>query len=143
MENQNILRIVLSLAILVAFFLPLNSTPIFGDNLTGWNVIADALQNIGHLNSISSAQIFTTVCLLLVFICVVVNLVLAIIKRKTSVFFNLLPLLAIIAMIAFSMTQSKENVAQTLQSFGTGFYIMFIGSFLLPFTTIAVTGANA
>lgn len=135
MDNQKILRIVLSAAIVVAFFLPLSN---MGDEISAWGLLTGSAKDSSHF---SSAQLFTAVCLLVVFVCVAVNLVMAILRKKTSVFFNLLPLLAIIALIIFTMATAKENVGETLQSFGTGFYIMFIGSFLLPFTTIAVTNA--
>lgn len=141
MENQNILRIVLSLAIVAAFFLQLSTLPIYGTNLSAWSLLTEGFGSMGRF---TATQMVTFICLLIVFLCVVTNLVLAILRKKTSVLFNLFPLLAIIAIIVFTMTQSKENVAETLQSFGTGFYIMFIGSFLLPFTSIAVTNtANA
>lgn len=141
MENQNILRIVLSLAIVAAFFLPLSSVPVYGTDLSAWNLLAEGVKNIGHF---TATQTVTFICLLVVFVCVITNLVLAVLRKRTSVLFNLLPLFAIIAIIIFTMTKSKENVGETLQSFGTGFYIMFIGSFLLPFTSIAVTNtANA
>jgi hypothetical protein len=136
MENQNILRIVLSLAIVAAFFLQLTSVPIYGTDLSAWSLLTDGITNIGRF---SATQLVTFVCLLIVFVCVITNLLLAVLRKRTSVLFNLLPLLSIIAIIVFTMTQSRENVAETLQSFGTGFYIMFIGSFLLPFTSIAVT----
>lgn len=138
MENQSILRIVLSLAIVAAFFLPLSSVPIYGTNLSAWSLLGEDIHNLGRL---SATQLVMFVCLLVVFLCVLTNLLLAVLRKKTSVLFNLFPLLAIIAIIVFTMTQSKENVGETLQSFGTGFYIMFIGSFLLPFTSIAVTTA--
>lgn len=141
MDNQKILRVVLSAAILVAFYLPLSNVPINGTELSAWNLLLGAAKNSSQFNA---AQLFTAACLLVVFVCVVTNLVLAVLRKKTSVFFNLLPLMAIIAVVIFTMATAKENVGETLQSFGTGFYIMFIGSFLLPFTTIAVTTpANA
>lgn len=135
MDNQKVLRIVLSAAIVAAFFLPLTNVP---NELSAWSLLTGAVKNGSQF---SAAQLFTAACLLVVFVCVATNLAMAILRRKTSVFFNLLPLVAIIAIVVFTMTQSKENVGETLQSFGTGFYIMFIGSFLLPFTTIAVTNA--
>lgn len=140
MENQNILRIVLSLAIVAAFFLQLTSVPLYGTDLSAWSLLTDGVANIGRF---TATQLVTFVCLLIVFVCVITNLLLAVLRKRTSVLFNLLPLLAIIAIIVFTMTQSRENVAETLQSFGTGFYIMFIGSFLLPFTSIAVTNTAA
>lgn len=100
------------------------------------------MEGIGHiaqLNTLAPAQIVTIVCLIVVFVCVILNLLFSVLRRKTSVAFNLLPLFAIIAIIIFTMTKANENVAETLQTFGTGFFIMFIGSFLLPFTSIAVT----
>lgn len=143
MENQNILRIVLSLAIVVAFFLPLSNVPVYGDDYKAWSLLVDSLQNSGSLSAFSATQLFTIICLLVVFVCVVVNLLLAIARKRTSVLFNLLPLFAIIAIIVFTMARAKagSNVAETLQSFSTGFFIMFIGSFLLPFTSIAVPTA--
>lgn len=139
MDNQKVLRIVLCLAIVAAFFLPLSSVPIYGTELSA---IGFLKSGIGNISRLSSTQLVTFLCLLIVFVCVVLNLLLALLRRRTSVLFNLLPLLAIIAIIVFTMTHSKENVGETLQSFGTGFYIMFIGSFLMPFTSIAVTTAN-
>lgn len=140
MDNQKILRFVLCLAIIAAFFLPLSNVPIYGTELSALSFIKNGIGNIGGL---SSMQLVTFMCLLVIFVCVTINLMLAILRRSTSVFFNLLPLLAVIGIIAFTITHSKENVAEALQSFGTGFYIMFIGSFLLPFTSVAVTPTNA
>ena len=142
MDNQKILRIVLSVAIVVAFFLPLSNVPDNGTYLNAWGLLTEGLTNSSQF---SFTQVFTAACLLIVFISVVTTLVLAILRKKTSVFFNLLPLLAIIAIVIFTMSTAKENVGEALESFGTGFYIMFIGSFLLPFTSIAVptNAANA
>lgn len=144
MENQNILRIVLSCAILAAFFLPLNSTPIFGTNISSWNLLVDSITNLNRIQDYPIAQFVMSGCLLLILICTVIIFITSVTKKETSVYFNLLPLFTIIAMVAFSVTQSEDTVAQTLQSLGTGFYIMFLSSFLLPFTSIAVNNtANA
>lgn len=142
MDNQKILRVVLSLAIVVAFFLPLSNVPDNGGRyVKAWELLTEGLTNSGRF---STFQVFMAACLLVVFVCVAINLIIAVFRKKTSVFFNLLPLLAIIAVIVFTMVTAKENVGEALESFGTGFYIMFIGSFLLPFTSIAVTNtANA
>lgn len=127
----------MSLAIVVAFFLPLSNAD-GGRYLNAWGLLTESLTNS---NQFSGLQVFMAACLLVVFVCVVINLIMAVFRKKTSVFFNLLPLLAIIAVIVFTMVTAKENVGEALESFGTGFYIMFIGSFLLPFTSIAVTNA--
>lgn len=128
----------MSLAIVVAFFLPLSSADGGVRYVNAWGLLTESLTNRSQF---SGLQVFMAACLLVVFVCVAVNLVVAIFRKKTSVFFNLLPLMAIIAVIVFTMVTAKENVGEALESFGTGFYIMFIGSFLLPFTSIAVTNA--
>ena len=141
MENQSILRIVLSLAIIAAFFLPLYNDTVFGTTLSAWQILTGGFKDVTGDSNLPTSQVVLIVCLLIVLICVVVILIFSVLRKTTSVLLNLLPLLAIIALIIFSMTQAKEdeNVGQTLQAFGTGFYIMFLSSFLLPFTSIAVT----
>lgn len=142
MENQNILRIVLSLAIIAAFFLPLYNDTLFGTTLSALQVLTGGFKDGGTGNrNLPTSQVLLIACLLIVLVCTIVILIFSLIRKPTPVFLNLLPLLAIIALIIFSMTQAKEdeNVGQTLQAFGTGFYIMFLSSFLLPFTSIAVT----
>ena len=141
MENQNILRIVLSLAILVAFFLPLYNETVFGTALSAWQVLTGGLKDVSDASKLPASQLALVICLGIVLVCMVVILIFSLLRKPTTVLINLLPLLAIIALIVFSTMQAKEdeNVGQTLQAFGTGFYIMFLSSFLLPFTSIAVT----
>ncbi|HEV7329903.1 MAG TPA: hypothetical protein VGN63_02590 [Flavisolibacter sp.] len=139
MENQNILRIVLSLAILAAFFLPLYNETIYNDTaVSAWALLTSGFKNIRGAADQPTSTLVMTVCMIIVIVCVIYILVLSVLRKTTSVLLNLIPLLAIISFIIFSMTQAQENVGQTLQSFGTGFYIMFLSSFLLPFTSIAV-----
>ena len=139
MENQNILRIVLSLAILAAFFLPLYNETLYNDTaVSAWALLTGGFKNIRGAANQPTSTLVMTICMIIVIVCVVYILILSILRKTTSVTLNLIPLLAIISFIIFSMTQAQENVGQTLQSFGTGFYIMFLGSFLLPFTSIAV-----
>ncbi len=138
MENQNILRIVLGIAIIAAFFLPLYNETVYGSAVSGWQLLTGGLNNVSDSKNVASSQLVPILCLSVVLICIVVILVLSVLRKATSVFLNLLPFLAIIILIIFSMTQAKENVGETLQAFGTGFYIMFLGSVLLPFTSIAV-----
>jgi peptidoglycan/LPS O-acetylase OafA/YrhL len=141
MENQNILRIVLSLAIIAAFFLPLYNETVFGTALSAWQVLTGGLKDVSSASNLPASQVALMICLLVVLVCIIVILLFSLLRKPTPVLLNLLPLLAIIALIVFSMTQAKEdeNVGQTLQAFGTGFYIMFLSSFLLPFTSITVT----
>ena len=139
MENQNILRIVLSLAIIAAFFLPVYNESVVGTPLSAWQLLTGNVKDIGSTTSLPASQLVLTVCLLVVLICVIAILILSVVRKTTSVLLNLLPFFAIIILVIFSMTQAKENVGQTLQAFGTGFYIMFLSSFLLPFSSIAVT----
>lgn len=139
MENQNILRIVLCLAIIAAFFLPVYNETVVGTPLSAWQLLTGSVKDLGGTKSLPASQLVLTVCLLVVLICIVTILILSVLRKATSVLLNLLPFLAIIVLIIFSMTQAKENVGQTLQAFGTGFYIMFLSSFLLPFSSIAVT----
>ena len=139
MENQNILRIVLSLAILAAFFLPLYNESLYNDTtVSAWALLTSGFKSIGGTVDRPTSQLVMTVCMIIVIVCILYILVSSVLRRQTSVLLNLIPLLSIIGFIVFSMTQSQENVGQTLQSFGTGFYIMFLSSFLLPFTSIAV-----
>jgi uncharacterized membrane protein (GlpM family) len=138
MENQNILRIVLCLAIFAAFFLPIYNDSIFGSTLSSIQILTGGFKNVTGEKSLPTSQLVLIVCLLVILISIVVIFIASILRRSTTVLVNLIPLFAIIALIIFSMTQSKENVGQTLQAFGTGFYIMFLGSFLLPFSSIAV-----
>jgi hypothetical protein len=140
MDNQNILRIVLSLAIIAAFFLPLYNDSVYGAALSATQVLTGSFKNVTGDKNLPASQMVLTVCLLVVIVCVVVILIFSVLRKVTTVLLNLVPLLAIIALIVFSMTQAKadENVGQTLQAFGTGFYIMFLASFLLPFSSIAV-----
>lgn len=141
MENQNILRIVLSLAIIVAFFLPLYNDVIVGTTITSWQILTGGLKDVSGESNLPASQLVLTVCLLIVLICIVVILTFSLLRKPTTVLLNLVPLLTIIGLVIFSMMQARENenVGQTLQAFGTGFYIMFLSSFLLPFTSIAVT----
>jgi glycerol uptake facilitator-like aquaporin len=143
MENQNILRIVLSLAILAALFLPLYGDSIYGTAISTWALLTEGFKNINGTADRPTSQLVMTVCMIIVIVCVLYILVCSVLRKPTSVLLNLIPLLSIIGFIIFSMTQSQENVGQTLQSFGTGFYIMFLSSFLLPFTSIAVNPANS
>lgn len=141
MENQNILRIVLCLAIIAAFFLPLYNDTVIGTTLSAWQILTGGFKDVSGDSNIPVSQVVLIICLLVVLICSIVILIFSLLRKTTTVLLNLLPLLAIIALIIFSMTQAREdeNVGQTLQAFGTGFYIMFLSSFLLPFTSIAVT----
>jgi hypothetical protein len=139
MENQNILRIVLSLAIIAAFFLPIYNESVVGASLSAWQLLTGSVKDISGTKSLPAPQLVLTICLLVVLVCIVVILIFSLVRKTTSVLLNLLPFFAIIGLIIFSMTQAKENVGQTLQAFGTGFYIMFLSSFLLPFSSIAVT----
>lgn len=141
MENQNILRIVLSFAILAAFFLPLYNDTVYGSVVSGWQLLTGGLTNASESSNLPSSMLVPILCLSVVLICIVVILVFSLLKKTTSVLFNLLPLFAIIGLIIFNMTQATDNVGDTLQAFGTGFYIMFLGSFLLPFTSIAIPNA--
>lgn len=143
MDNQNILRIVLCLAILTALFLPIYNDSLYSTQLSTWEFIISSLKSVGGDGSIPSSQLILAVCLLLVVACVVFLLVSSLLRKPLSVMLNLLPLLLIIGFIVLSMAQSKEAVGLTLQSFGTGFYIMFLSSFLMPFTSIAVTPVNS
>lgn len=138
MENQNILRIVLSLAIIAAFFLPLYTETFYGTNVSALAVVTEGYKSIGDAAGLPASQLVLRVCLVVVLLCIVYLLLSSLRKKQTTVLFNLIPLLSIIAFIIISMTGAKENVGQVLQSFGTGFYIMFLSSFLLPFTSIAV-----
>lgn len=138
MENQNILRIVLSLAIIAAFFLPLYTETFYGTNISALSVVTGGYQSMSGSEGLPSSQLALRVCLIAVLLCIIYILVSSLLKKQTTVLFNLIPLLSIIAFIIISMMGAKENMGQVLQSFGTGFYIMFLSSFLLPFTSIAV-----
>ncbi len=138
MENQNILRIILSLAIMAAFFLPIYNDSIYGSALSSVQILTGGFKDVTGDKSLPTSQLALIACLLVVLVSIVVIFIYSLLRKSTTVLVNLLPLFAIIALIIFSMTQSKENVGQTLQAFGTGFYIMFLSSFLLPFTSIAV-----
>jgi hypothetical protein len=138
MDNQNILRIVLCLAVIAAFFLPLYNDSVYGATVSAWEILTGGFRGVVGDRDLPASQIVLIACLSIVLVCVVVTFILSVLRKSLSVMFNLVPLLAIIGLIIFSMTGSNENVGQTLQAFGTGFYIMFLGAFLLPFTSIAV-----
>lgn len=142
MDNQNVLRIVLSLAILAAFFLPIYNESVYGVAVSGYALLTEGARNAGA-TQVPTSQLVLSVCMVVVILCIVYILISSVLRRPTPVFVNLIPLLAIIGFIIFSMTQSRDNVGQTLQSFGTGFYIMFLSSFLLPFSSITVTPVNS
>ena len=139
MENQNILRIVLSLAIIAAFFLPMYNDSVYGVAISAWQILTGSFSNISGAKDLPSSRLVLITCLLIVLVCILIIFIFSVLRRSTSVILNLLPLFSIIGLIIFSMTQSKDNVGNTLQAFGTGFYIMFLGSFLLPFASITVT----
>jgi hypothetical protein len=138
MDNQNILRIVLCCAIIAALFLPLYNESVFGATVSALQILTGGFKDVNGDQSLPASQMVLISCLLVVMVCVIIIFVFSIVRKVTPVWLNLLPLLAIIGLIIFSMTQSNENVGTTLQAFGTGFYVMFLGSFLMPFTSIAV-----
>lgn len=139
MDNQNILRIVLCFAIIAAFFLPMYNESVFGATVSSLQILTGGFRDVTGDRNLPASQLVLIVCLLVVLVCIAVILVFSLLRRLTPVWLNLLPFLSILGLIIFSMTQSDENVGQTLQAFGTGFYIMFLASFLMPFTSIAVT----
>jgi drug/metabolite transporter superfamily protein YnfA len=143
MENQNILRVVLSLAIIAALFLPMYNETVLGATISAWQLLTGSFKDAGGTKSLPTSQLALIICLLVVVICIVLILISSVLRKKTSVLLNLLPLLSMITLIVLSTTQAKENVGQTLQAFGTGFYIIFLASFLLPFSSIAVNTANS
>jgi hypothetical protein len=138
MENQNILRIILCLAIIAAFFLPIYNDSIFGSTLSSIQILTGGFKNVTGEKSLPTSQVVLIICLAVVLVSIVVIFISSILRKSTSVGLNLIPLLSIIALIIFSITVSKENVGEALQAFGTGFYIMFLSAFLLPFSSIAV-----
>jgi drug/metabolite transporter superfamily protein YnfA len=138
MDNQNILRIVLSFAIIATLFLPLYNETVTGATMSTWQILTGGVSATGDAAALPVPQTVLVICLAVVLITTVVILVFSILRKPTSVLLNLLPLIATIILVIVSMTQSQDNVGQALQAFGTGFYIMFLSSFLLPFTSIAV-----
>ena len=138
MENQNILRIVLCMAIIAAFFLPIFNETIMGTSVSAWYMLTNSIKTVDGASNLPMTGLVLNICLGVVLVCVVVVLAFSVMRKETSVLLNLVPLLCIIGLIIFSMLQATDNVGQTLQAFGTGFYIMFLSSFLLPFTSIAV-----
>ena len=138
MENQNILRIVLSLAIIAAFFLPLYNETVYGSSVSALSVVTEGYKSISGASSLPASELALRACLVVVLVCIVFILITSLLKKRTTVLLNLIPLISIIAFIIISMTGAKENMGQVFQSFGTGFYIMFLSSFLLPFSSIAV-----
>ena len=137
MENQNILRIVLSLAIIAAFFLPLYNESVYGAGVSAWALLTAGAQSAGE-KELPASGLVVSVCMVVVLLCSIFLLIMSVLRRPTAVLVNLLPFLAILGFIIFSVTQSQGSVGEILQSFGTGFYIMFLSSFLLPFTSITV-----
>lgn len=138
MDNQNILRIVLGFAIIAAFFLPLYNETITGDPMSAWHLLVNGFKSVDGAANLPVPQVVLAVCLIIVLVTIIIILLFSLLRKTTTVLLNLIPLLAIIGLIIFSMTQAQDNVGQALQAFGTGFYIMFLSSFLLPFTSIAV-----
>jgi hypothetical protein len=126
------------MAIIAAFFLPLFNETVMGTAISAWQMLTTGVKNIDGASNLPISQLVLSICLVVVIVCIVVILAFSVMRKATSVLLNLVPLLCIIGLIIFSMLQATDNVGQTLQSFGTGFYIMFLSSFLLPFTSIAV-----
>ena len=139
MGNQLILRIVLSLAILAAFFLPVSSAGNLGFNLqiSAWDVLSESLQNFGELGNLPSEFLVLIGCFLVMFLTAIVLLLVSILRKSIAPVITFIPFLVIVVLLIFTFSQSPLSGSETLQTFGSGFYIMLVASFLLLFTNIS------
>lgn len=139
MGNQQVLRIVLSLAILAAFFLPVSSANALASSvqISAWDVLSESLQNLGELGSLPSEFMVLIVCFLVMFIAAIVLLLLSIVRKSLAAVITFIPFLVVLVLLIFTFSQSPVSASETLQTFGSGFYIMLVASFLLLFTNIS------
>jgi glucan phosphoethanolaminetransferase (alkaline phosphatase superfamily) len=138
MGNQQVLRIVLSLAILVAFFLPVSSAGSSGINLqvSAWEVLSQSVRNIGELGNLPSEFYVLIGCFFVMLVAALVLLLVSILRRTLAPVLTFIPFLVMVVLLIFTFTQSPVTASETVQTFGSGFYVMLIASFLLLFTNI-------
>lgn len=138
MENQQVLRIVLSLAILAAFFLPVSSAGSMGFNLqvSAWDVLSESFQNFGEIGNLPRGFYILIGCFLVMFVAAIVLLLVSILRKALAPVLTFIPFLVIVVLLIFTFSQSPVSASETLQTFGSGFYIMLVASFLLLFTNI-------
>lgn len=139
MGNQQVLRIVLSLAILAAFFLPVSSANALGHSvqISAWDILSESLQNPGELGNLPSEFLVLIVCFFVMFVTAIVLLLLSILRKSLAAALTFIPILVVIVLLVFTFSQSPVSASETLQTFGSGFYIMLVASFLLLFTNIS------
>lgn len=139
MGNQQVLRIVLSLAILAAFFLPVSSAGSLGSSLqiSAWDILLESFQKIGELGKMPVAVLVLIVCFIVMFIAALTLLLISVLRKALASVFTFIPFLVVVVMIIFTLSQSPLSASETLQTFGSGFYIMLVASFLLLFTNIS------
>lgn len=126
-------RIILSVAIIASFFMPLFGVGLFGFgiSITGWDLLYETLKNSDKLDQMPSGFVMIIGCLLVIFLSAVFVLIAALMKRRFSL--ALLPFMAAIAMVVYMIAQAKEHSEQMFEAMGVGFYVMIIGCLLLPF----------
>jgi hypothetical protein len=143
MGNHQILRIVLCLAILAAYFLPINNSSNlgFGLEISAWDVVAESIRNMGKTGNMPGEFYLLVGCFLVMLIAVIAILLISALRRPLSSVLLFLPVLVIAALLITAFSQSPLSASETVRSFGTGFYIMMVASFLMLFTNISETDA--
>ena len=144
MGNQQVLRIVLSLAILAAFFLPVSSAGSMGISLqvSAWNVLSESFQNLGEIGNLPSEFYILIGCFFVMFVAAVALLLISLLKRSLPVF-TFIAFLVMVVLVIITFTKSPVSASETVHVFGSGFYIMLIASFLLLFTNVTENTVTA
>lgn len=135
MGQNNIIRIVLSLAIIVGFFMPFFSVGYdleLGASISGWTMMFETIKNISHISELPSAILIMTACLVIIFISAILVFINSLLQRGVSSLLRILPFLAILVFLIYLMTQGTK-VSDLFKSFAIGFYLIAIGSLLLAF----------
>ncbi|HYO22019.1 MAG TPA: hypothetical protein VER36_06410 [Flavisolibacter sp.] len=143
MRNQQVLRIVLCLAILAAFFLPVNNNSNlgFGLQVSAWNVIAESARNMGSIGNMPKEFFVIAGSFLVMLVAAIAILLISVLRRPLRSVLLFLPVLVIAVLLITTFSQSPLSANETVQSFGSGFYIMMVASFLMLFTNISDTDA--
>src|ERR1043165_4866049 len=105
MGNSHTVRIVLCIAIIASFFLPLNSSggESFGISFTAWSLLMDTFKNIDHIKDFPPSALIIVGCLLVVLLFTVVILFASLGGRSMSGLVNMLPLIGMAIMVGYSI----------------------------------------
>jgi hypothetical protein len=130
---------VLSLAILASFFLPLSNAGSLGINIqiSAWDVLAESVQNIGSLGKLPGEYYVLIGCFFILLAAAVTLLVVSVLRKSLMPVISFIPFFVVITLLIFAIFQSPVSASETFQTFGTGFYIMLVASFLLLFSNIS------